>query len=362
MNTLHLFLSHVNHNYEIIRKQLRSSTECIGVVKANAYGSHAIHFAKRLVELGINKLAVAYAEEGIQLREQGIKTPIMVFYPQRNSIAEVIGANLEPCIYSRELMNSFKLYLEAMAIKDYPIHIKYNTGLNRVGFPLIDVAWVLEKTDNPQFRLESVYSHLAISEEERPSAKCMLQIERFEEIKKIHIESVQTAPKFHLLNSSGVFNYPEYQYDAVRCGIAFHGYANKSEWDALLKPVAVLKSKISQIHQLKKGAFVGYDNGWITPDAVTIATLPLGHADGIGRHFGHHQSTVNINGQNASIVGNVCMDMLMIDITGIDCETGDEVTFFDTSKSAEDFARSGNTISYELLAGIGPRIKRLLHH
>ena len=125
MNTLHLFLSHVNHNYEIIRKQLRSSTECIGVVKANAYGSHAIHFAKRLVELGINKLAVAYAEEGIQLREQGIKIPIMVFYPQKNSIAEVIGANLEPCIYSRELMNSFKLYLEAMGIKDYPIPVSY---------------------------------------------------------------------------------------------------------------------------------------------------------------------------------------------------------------------------------------------
>ena len=258
-------------------------------------------------------------------------------------------------------MESFKLHLEAMKIKDYPIHIKYNTGLNRVGFPVIDVEWVLEKTNHPQFRLESVYSHLAISEEERPSPQCILQIERFEEIKKKYTKLLKKAPKFHLLNSSGVFNYPNLQYDAVRCGIAFHGYANKSEWDVHLKPVAVLKSIISQIHQVKKGSSVGYDNGWVAPNAVRIATLPLGHADGIGRHFGHHQSAVSINGYHAPIVGNVCMDMLMIDVTGINCETGDEVTFFDTSKSAEDFARSGNTISYELLTGIGPRIKRVLH-
>tara|TARA_B100001057_G_scaffold79759_1_gene74913 strand:- start:96 stop:1184 length:1089 start_codon:yes stop_codon:yes gene_type:complete len=361
LNTLHIYLSNLKHNYETIRKQIHNSTQCIGVVKANAYGSHAIHFTKRLVKLGIDKLAVAYVEEGIQLREQGIKTPIMVFYPQIKSIPELVGADLEPCIYSRELMESFKLHLEAMKIKDYPIHIKYNTGLNRVGFPVIDVGWVLEKTNLPQFRLESVYSHLAISEEERPSPQSTLQIKRFEEIKKRYTKLLKKTPKFHLLNSSGVFNYPDLQYDAVRCGIAFHGYANKSEWDVHLKPVAVLKSIISQIHQVKKGSSVGYDNGWVAPNAVRIATLPLGHADGIGRHFGHHQSTVSINGCHAPIVGNVCMDMLMIDVTGINCETGDEVTFFDTSKSAEDFARSGNTISYELLTGIGPRIKRVLH-
>lgn len=361
MNTLHLYLSHLNHNYEIIRKQIANTTQCIGVVKANAYGSHAIHFAKRLVSLGIDKLAVAYAEEGVQLRKQGIKTPIMVFYPQKNAIAELIDANLEPCIYSKALLISFKLHLDKMGIKNYPIHIKYNTGLNRVGFRVSEMKWVLEKISAPQFRLESVYSHLAASEEERPSSLCTLQIKRFEEIKKTHLEAAKTAPKFHLLNSSGVFNYPEYQYDAVRCGIAFHGYANKPEWDALLKPVAVLKSKISQIHQVEKGASVGYNNGWIAPKSVTVATLPLGHADGIGRHFGHHQSTVNIKGQNVPIVGNVCMDMLMIDITGISCETGDEVTFFDPSNSAEDFAKSGNTISYELLTGIGPRVKRVLH-
>ena len=144
------------------------------------------------------------------------------------------------------------------------------------------------------------------------------------------------------------------------CGIAFHGYANKSEWDALLKPVAVLKSKISQIHQLKKGAFVGYDNGWITPDAVTIATLPLGHADGIGRHFGHHQSTVNINGQNASIVGNVCMDMIMTNVTDIDCQEGDEISVFNSQDMVNEMARKSDTISYEILTAISQRVKRLL--
>ena len=361
MNKLHLYLSNLNHNYAIIRKQIRNTTQCIGVVKANAYGSSAIHFAKRLVELGIDKLAVAYTSEGIKLIKQGIKTPIMVFYPQIDSISELVAANLEPCIYSRELMNLLEDHLDQLDIKNYPIHVKYNTGLNRVGFPLSDVSWVLEKIDQDQFRLESVYSHLAASEEERPSKQCILQIERFEKIKKQHTESIRTTPQFHLLNSSGVFNYNEYQYDAVRCGIVFHGYANRTEWDALLKPVAVLKSKISQIHQVEKGETIGYDNGWIVPNSVQIATLPLGHADGIGRHFGHHRSCVNIKGHQAPIVGNICMDMLMVDVTGIDCKTGDEVTFFDGVNSADFFAKKGSTISYELLNSIGTRIKRILH-
>ena len=361
MNTLHLYLSHLDHNYEIIRKQIHSRTQFIGVIKANAYGGDAVYFAKRLVKLGIDKLAVAYEEEGSQLRAAGIETPIMVFYPQMDSIAKLVAADLEPCLYSKKLLETFKAYLEEKGIEKYPIHIKYNTGLNRVGFPLDEIQWVLEKIKLPQFKLESVYSHLAASEEEQPSKHCLLQIARFEELKKNNIEASRTQPNFHLLNSSCRFHYTDYQYDAVRCGIALHGYANKFEWDTQLKPVAVLKSKISQLHQVEKGATVGYDNGWSAPTAATIATLPLGHADGIGRHFGHSRVSVLIQEQEAPIVGNVCMDMLMVNVTGIRCKEGDEVTFFDTNKSAENFAQSGNTISYELLTGIGPRIKRVVH-
>ena len=361
MNTLNLYLSNLNHNYECIRKQLRNSTQCIGVVKANAYGGQSIEIAKRLIQIGIDKLAVAYAEEGIQLRNHGIKTPIMVFYPQKDSLADLITFDLEPCIYSRNMFLALEQQLNLLQVKNYPIHIKYNTGLNRVGFPSSDVDWVLDKIKQPYFKLESVYSHLAASEEELPSNGCLQQIEQFEKIKKEHTQATKSPPKFHLLNSSGIFNYPEYQYDAVRCGIALHGYANQPKWDRLLKPIAELKSKISQIHQVQKGAAVGYNNGWVVPKTSRIATLPLGHADGIGRHFGHHRASVLIQGKKAPLVGNICMDMLMIDISGIDCEEGDEVSFFGPSNSAEIFAAQGSTISYELLTGLGPRIKRIFH-
>jgi alanine racemase len=362
LNTLHLYLAHLDHNFDVIRNQLKTSTQIIGVVKANAYGSLAIPFAKRLVELGVDKLAVAYTEEGALLRENGIKTPIMVFYPQQQAIPNLIAADLEPCIYSKELLENVELYLNKNGIKNYPIHIKYNTGLNRVGFPLDQVDFVIQKTKQSCFRLESVYSHLAATEDDRPSKICDLQIERFNNIKAQHIAASEKPPQFHLLNSSGVFNYPECQMDAVRCGIALHGYANKTAWDALLKPVAALESIISQIHQVEKGEAVGYDNGWIAPKKVRIATLPLGHADGIGRHFGHHKAWVTVNGQQAPIVGNICMDMLMVDVSGIPCTTGDRVRFFDQTQTAAALAEKANTNSYELLTGLGPRIKRQLHY
>ena len=176
MNTLNIYLSNLNHNYECIRKQLRNSTQCIGVVKANAYGGQSIEIAKRLIQIGIDKLAVAYAEEGIQLRNHGIKTPIMVFYPQKDSLADLITFDLEPCIYSRNMFLALEQQLNLLQVKNYPIHIKYNTGLNRVGFPSSDVDWVLDKIKQPYFKLESVYSHLAASEEERPSNGCLQQI------------------------------------------------------------------------------------------------------------------------------------------------------------------------------------------
>ena len=329
MNTLHLHLTHLDHNYKIIRDQIHDSTQCIGVIKANAYGGDAIYFAKRLELLGIDKLAVAYTEEGIQLRKQGIKTPIMVFYPQMDSLRTLIAADLEPCLYSKKLLKSFKDHLDKMGIETRPI-----ISGNFANQPAAKLYKLCKKNE---------------------------KFENYQKVQDMGFLIGLHTRKFHLLNSSGIFNYPEFQYDIVRCGIAFLGFANTLEWDNLLKPVAVLKSKISQLHQVEEGASVGYDNGWIAPEAVTIATLPIGHADGIGRHFGHSRTSVSIHQQEAPIVGNICMDMLMVNVTGINCKEGDEVTFFGLNKSANSVAESGNTISYELLAGIGPRVKRIVH-
>jgi|TARA_B110000285_G_scaffold156214_1_gene174316 alanine racemase len=361
LNTLSLQLSNLNYNYAQIQKQLNPSTEVVAVVKADAYGSASKAVAKRLEALGVDYLAVAYAEEGKMLRNYGIKIPIMVFYPQVGSLKILLEEALEPCLYSRSLLLAFKVLLKTRNNSQYPIHIKYNTGLQRIGFSPEDTNWVMAQTTSDYFNLKSVYSHLAASEDQRPSKLCDQQIMLFEKIKKVHSKNKTLPPKFHLLNSSGVFNYPELQYDMVRCGIALHGFANHPKWDALLKPIAVLESSISQIHNVKKGSFVGYDHGWKAPVDSKIATLPLGHADGIGRHFGHHKGSVLINGEQAFIVGNVCMDMLMVDVTKIKCKELDNVEFFGTThNTAAVFSKQGQSISYEVLSGLGPRIKRVV--
>ena len=362
MNTLNLYLSHLDYNYSQIQKQLNPKTQIMAVVKAGAYGSASEAIAKRFEALGVDYLAVAYAEEGEILRNYGIKIPIIVFYPQVDSLKIVLENALEPCLYSRSLLMTFKSLLTATNNKQYPVHIKYNTGLHRLGFSPEDTDWIISQTASNNLNLKSVYSHLAASEDQRPSQLCNQQIALFKTIKKAHSVQKNFIPKFHLLNSSGVFNYPELQYDMVRCGIAFHGFANHPKWDALLKPIAVLESGISQIHNVKKGSYVGYDKGWKTPIDSKIATLPLGHADGIGRHFGNHKGSVFIHGIEVPIVGNVCMDMLMIDVTNVKCKPQDIVSFFGTThNTAASFSKQGKSISYEVLSGLGPRIKRVIN-
>ena len=361
MNKLHLYLSNLDHNINVIRNQLSPNTAIFAVVKACAYGSDMIEIAKRLEQLDVNYLAVAYAEEGKLLREGGIKIPILVFYPQQEGLQTVIDMNLEPSLYNIPIFEKFHHLLKQKKNKRYPVHIKYNTGLNRVGFNPNQSTWILEQLKEDEFDLKTVYSHLATSEGSENKSNNSQQIEIFLALKKQHEEDANTHPKFHLLNSSGIFKNSKYEFDAVRCGIALHGFTNHPKIDQKLKPLASLHSKISQIHKVKKGDYVGYDRGWKAPNDSTIATLPIGHADGIGRHFGHGKGRVLINGASAPIVGNICMDMVMIDVSGISCKEEDTVIIFGSNHTASEFAISGGTISYEVLSGIGPRIKRFFH-
>ena len=361
MNRLHLHLPHLEHNYKCIRSKLNPETALIAVVKAGGYGSDPIKMAKRIEQLGVSALAVAYAQEGASLRKAGIQTPILVFYPQPEGLETLVENELEPCLYSTTILEQFRQLLQEKNRTHYPVHIKYNTGLNRVGFPPEKVDWVLAQFEDQRFELKSVYSHLAAAEAPKETPLSKTQIQSFLKLKAQHQASLTSKPLFHLLNSSGVFNYPEYQFDAVRCGIALHGFANRTEWDEQLKPVAELTSTISQIHQVKKGAFVGYDHGWEATQDSVIATLPIGHADGIGRQFGNHKAKVLLHQKWVPIVGNICMDMLMLDVTGAPCKEGDDVCFFGSKQSAADFAKKGETISYELLANLGPRVERVTH-
>ena len=360
MTLLEIDLNKLEQNYTSLRKRLNQHSKMIGVVKSNAYGSLSGLIAKKLVELGVEALAVAYTQEAIELRGDGIEIPLMVFYPQVESFRDIILNNIEPVLYSKTSWGKFKEALSEEKKISYPIHIKYNTGLNRIGFHPDEAGWVLEQLKDSSFNVKSVYSHLAQTEAPKPNEKTEHQISLFEQIMDKHSQASSQKPEFHLLNTSGVFNYPKYHLDWVRIGIGLYGFANQPEWNKTLHPIAQLKTKITQIHQISSGETVGYNCGWKAPKNSRIAVLPIGHADGFSRQYGHGKGWVLINGEKAHIVGNVCMDMLMVDISDIQCKEGNEVEILGSGIRADELAESAGTISYELITALGNRIPRVL--
>lgn len=358
MTRLTIDLNQLAHNYSVLKGKLNPTTKIIAVVKANAYGLGAVTIAKKLVSLGADILAVAYAQEGVQLRKAGINSPILVFYPQTENCEEIIAYDLEPALYSSSFIDVFSSALHLKKKKQYPVHLKCNTGLNRIGLSEEDFCSFLDKKNHFPFDVKSVYSHLASSENPKECPFTKQQLNQFSHLKEITKKHYKKPPMFHLLNTSGVFNYPDYQLDAVRTGIGLYGFANRSEWDKELQPVATLSSTIVQIHSLKKGESVGYNQGWFAETESKIAVLSLGHADGINRQYGHGKGGCWINNEYAPTVGNICMDMLMIDITHISCAVGDEAILFDAVHTADVFAKKTGTIAYELLTALSSRIKR----
>jgi alanine racemase len=360
LTLLEIDLKKLEQNYSSLRRRLNHHSKMIGVVKANAYGSLSGLIAKKLVDLGVEALAVAYTQEAVELREYGIEIPLMVFYPQVEGFRDIILHNIEPVLYSKRSWKKFKEALSEEKKSAYPIHIKYNTGLNRIGFHPDEAGWVLEQLKDSSFNVKSVYSHLAQTEAPKPNEKTEHQISLFEQIMDKHSQASSQKPEFHLLNTSGVFNYPKYHLDWVRIGIGLYGFANQPEWNKTLHPIAQLKTKITQIHQISSGETVGYNCGWKAPKNSRIAVLPIGHADGFSRQYGHGKGWVLINGEKAHIVGNVCMDMLMVDISDIQCKEGNEVEILGSGIRADELAESAGTISYELITALGNRIPRVL--
>jgi alanine racemase len=360
LTLLEIDLNKLEHNYSSLRKRLNQHSKMIGVVKANAYGSLSGLIAKKLVDLGVEALAVAYTQEALELREDGIEIPLIVFYPQVGSFRDIILNNIEPVLYSKRSWEKFKEVLSEEKKMPYPIHIKYNTGLNRIGFHPDEAVWVLEQLEDSSFNVKSVYSHLAQTEAPKPNEKTENQIFLFEQIMDKHIQASSQRPEFHLLNTSGVFNYPKYHLDWVRIGIGLYGFANHPEWNKTLQPIAQLKTKITQIHQITSGETVGYNCGWKAPKNSRIAVLPIGHADGFSRQYGHGKGWVMINGEKAHIVGNICMDMLMVDIGDIPCNEGSVVEILGSEIRADELAENAGTISYELITALGNRIPRVL--
>jgi alanine racemase len=358
---LEIDLNALEHNYRYLASKLNSGTKILAVVKAFGYGSDSVIVAKELEKLGVAYFAVAYAGEGSVLREVGIKTPVLVLHPLPANFEVILERCLEPSIYSPKMLREFIAFAESNKQNNYPIHLKFNTGLNRLGFLENDIPMIVgQLAGTSSVKVKSIFSHLAATEDPSEADFTRQQLTKFSKISEKLIPLLGYKPILHTLNTSGIINYPEAQYDMVRTGIGLYGFGNDPEENKNLKPIATLKTVISQIHKIEPGESVGYNRAYTASEFLKTATLPIGHADGISRAFGNGIGWVTIKGQKAPIIGNVCMDMIMVDISDINCNEGDEVIVFGQNPTAEALSMAINSIPYELLTAVSQRIKRVV--
>ncbi|MCC7520205.1 MAG: alanine racemase [Flavobacteriaceae bacterium] len=351
------------HNYNFIKSQLQKPTQVLAVIKAFAYGHESVGIAKKLEQEGIAYFAVAYVAEGITLRKAGIKTPILVLHPQIIDVEACLQYQLEPNIYSFKLLEIFQSQLKAKGEKLFKIHLKFNTGLNRLGFKRTDISHLMAQIkQDDTLKIQSVFSHLVASEDHDLRDFTLGQIAQYKDIVTAIQQEISYSFIRHLANTSGTLNYPEAHFDMVRTGIGLYGYGNEDKWTEQLQNVGSLFSVITQIHTIQVGESVGYNRGFVAENKVRTATIPLGHADGIPRTWGKGKGFITINGKKAKLLGNVCMDMIMVDVTDISCEEGDAVQVFDNQKTVEEIAENVGTISYELLTAISQRVPRILQN
>jgi len=353
---LEIDLKALEHNFNVISSKLKPKTKFMAVVKANGYGSDSVEIAKKLVYLNIDYFAVAFASEGVALRKSGIKTPILVLLPQVESLKEIIKYELEPSLYSFYFLDNFIDYLSSNERKNYPCHFKINSGLNRVGFNEKETEKAISKIQNcDSIQLVSIYSHLAATDDSQESKFTLSQINLFKKISSNIKSKLSYNPILHMSNTSGIYNYPECEFDMVRSGIGLYGYNN--ELNKELRPVHTLKSIIAQIIEAKKGDSIGYNRSFICTEKTKVGIIPLGHADGINRLFSNNGYVI-VGGKKAKVIGNVCMDVFMVNLNDFDVHEGDEVIIFDKNNNAEDYAKAVGTISYEILTNLSERIER----
>jgi alanine racemase len=358
---LEVSLSAVQHNLNYFKSKLKSNVKVMAMVKAHSYGAGAFEVANLLQFNKIDYLGVAYADEGIALREAGISTPIMVLNPDLHVFEKMIKYHLEPEIFNFRTLELFeKAVIKENLTDPYPIHLKIDTGMHRLGFSIHEVPVLIDLVNkNKDFRLASVFSHLATSDDLQEMQHTMKQVKDFFEIKKMIEGAFATAPLFHLLNSAGILTLHEAQFDMVRLGLGLYGISPLTNFSKYLHAVSSLKTRISQIRDVGAGEAIGYGRAGVLSHDSEVATIPIGYADGLRRSLGNGKGYVIIGGKRASIIGNVCMDMCMVDVTGINAEEGDEVIVFGEGLSIDVFAKNMKTIPYEALTGISPRVKRV---
>ncbi len=356
---LELNLNHAVENYRYFRSLLEPQTKLLVLVKANAYGHGAVEFASMMQRAGADYLAVAYPVEGLELRRNGISLPILVLTAGTDFYPEIIQTRMEPSIPNLYSLKKLVSVLREQGLKDYPIHIKLDTGMHRLGFMGSELPELLEYLrQTPEVRVKALFSHLCVADEPEQDAFTQGQFELFEKYTRQVADGLGYMPMRHILNSAGIERFPEHQYDMARLGIGIYGISALP--GKQLAPVASLKCKILQIKQLGPGDTVGYGRWGQAHEGTVIATIPVGYADGIDRHFSRGAVSFSLNGHRVPTIGNICMDMCMLDITGVPAKVGDTVTIFGEDPTVSELAGILGTIPYEILASVPRRIERLV--
>ncbi|WP_428662591.1 bifunctional UDP-N-acetylmuramoyl-tripeptide:D-alanyl-D-alanine ligase/alanine racemase [Runella sp.] len=366
---LEINLDALTHNLNFYRNRVGNDTRIMVMVKAFAYGSGSAEVAQLLQFHRVDYLAVAYADEGVLLRQNGIELPIMVMNPSPSTFDKLVEYQLEPEIYSHKILDEWLNFPvlsptnedeSELTRQEVPIHLKLDTGMHRLGFTEADLPLLIYKLQqHPSLIIASIFSHLAGADEALHNDFTRLQYERFISGATQLEEALGYKPLRHILNSAGIVRFPDYKLDMVRLGIGLYGVeVNRLEQRAL-QQIGTFKTVISQVKHLPIGETIGYSRKGILEKASSIATIALGYADGYDRRFSKGVGKVLINGALCPVVGNVCMDMTMVDATGVTVQEGDEVIIFGNDLPIMQLADQIGTIPYELLTGISERVKRV---
>ncbi|MCS7004977.1 MAG: bifunctional UDP-N-acetylmuramoyl-tripeptide:D-alanyl-D-alanine ligase/alanine racemase [Cytophagales bacterium] len=357
---LEINLDALTHNLGIYKSLLKPSVKIMAMVKAFAYGAGAVEVAKLLEYHRVDYLAVAYADEGVRLRKAGIRIPIMVMNPMPETLPFLWEYHLEPVVYGFSILE--EIINNALRIqKPLKVHIELDTGMRRLGFEVEEIQKVIVHIQNHALLIPtSVFTHLVGADEDKHQEFSLKQIHTFEQIARYAEEKFQKPILKHVLNSSGITRFPDYQFDMVRLGIGLYGIDANQKISRLLKPISTFKTTISQIKTLPAGETIGYGRKGVTLQQPTrIATIAVGYGDGYSRHFSCGVGKVCVKNVLCPVVGNVCMDMTMIDVSNTDAQEGDEVIIFGENPSIESLAQQIGTIPYEILTNIGERVKRV---
>ncbi len=348
------------HNLRYYKNLVGKPVQLMCMIKASGYGSGSVELAYALQRFGVDYLAVAYADEGVELRQANVSLPVMVMLPESQSFQDIIHYQLEPEIYSFEILNAFVEALKKQGIERYPVHLKLDTGMHRLGFLPSEVPSLIDfLKSNSYVVIKTIFSHFAASESNTHRDYTLQQIKIFKPLSEQIEQALDYKVKKHICNSAAISRFLEAHFDMVRIGIGMYGISDDNEEQKQLQNVLSLKTRVVQIKHLKKGDSVGYNRNAILSRDSKIAVIPIGYADGFYRHFGNGKFLVKYKSQLLPTIGNVCMDMSFLDVTDVDINVGDEIIIFNTSDDIKRMAETCDTIPYEILTSISQRVKRI---